>query len=36
MRQWGIAYSKDKKLSITEETFLGICESVAQSMRQHD
>ena len=36
MRQWGIAYSKDKKLSITEETFLGICESVAQSMRQHE
>jgi len=28
-RQWSICYAKDKKLSITEETFLGICESVA-------
>ena len=27
-RNWGIAYAKEKKLSITEETFLGICESV--------
>ncbi|MGJ8652567.1 MAG: LysR family transcriptional regulator [Opitutaceae bacterium] len=32
-RQWGICYAKDKKLSITEETFLGICESVASTMR---
>lgn len=32
-RQWGISYAKDKKLSITEETFLGICESVASTMR---
>ncbi len=33
-RQWSTCYSKDKKLSITEETFLGICESVTSSMRQ--
>jgi DNA-binding transcriptional LysR family regulator len=32
-RTWGISYAKDKKLSITEETFLGICESVASTMR---
>ena len=32
-RQWSICYAKDKKLSITEETFLGICESVASTMR---
>lgn len=32
-RTWGISYAKDKKLSITEETFLGICESVATTMR---
>lgn len=32
-RQWSICYAKDKKLSITEETFLGICESVASVMR---
>jgi len=32
-RSWGISYAKDKKLSITEETFLGICESVATTMR---
>ena len=31
-RKWGICYAKDKKLSITEETFLGICESVATAM----
>ena len=28
IRDWGICYARDKKLSITEETFLGICESV--------
>ena len=33
-RQWSTCYSKDKKLSITEETFLGICESVTSGMRQ--
>lgn len=33
-RNWGIAYAKDKKLSITEETFLGICETVASAMQQ--
>ncbi|MEM0966268.1 MAG: LysR family transcriptional regulator [Verrucomicrobiota bacterium] len=32
-RAWGICYSKDKKLSITEETFLGICESAASTMQ---
>jgi LysR family transcriptional regulator, low CO2-responsive transcriptional regulator len=32
-RNWGICHAKDKKLSITEETFLGICESVATGMR---
>ncbi len=32
-REWGICYATDKKLSITEETFLGICESVAKTMR---
>lgn len=32
-REWCITYAKDKKLSITEETFLGICESVATTMR---
>ena len=32
-RQWGICYAKEKKLSITEETFLGICESVASAMQ---
>jgi DNA-binding transcriptional LysR family regulator len=31
-RQWGICYANEKKLSITEETFLGICESVAHTM----
>ncbi|HAV14381.1 MAG TPA: LysR family transcriptional regulator [Opitutae bacterium] len=31
-RQWSICHGKDKKLSITEETFLGICESVASAM----
>ncbi|MGJ8638156.1 MAG: LysR family transcriptional regulator [Opitutaceae bacterium] len=31
-RQWSICHAKDKKLSITEETFLGICESVASTM----
>lgn len=33
-RQWGICYANEKKLSITEETFLGICESVADNMKQ--
>ena len=32
IREWGICYANEKKLSITEETFLGICESVASSM----
>jgi len=31
-REWGICYANEKKLSITEETFLGICESVAHTM----
>jgi DNA-binding transcriptional LysR family regulator len=31
-RNWGISYAKDKKLTIAEETFLGICESVASTM----
>jgi DNA-binding transcriptional LysR family regulator len=31
-RDWGICYANEKKLSITEETFLGICESVAKNM----
>ncbi|MGB0409011.1 MAG: LysR family transcriptional regulator [Opitutales bacterium] len=30
-RDWGICYAKEKKLSITEETFLGICESVTSN-----
>lgn len=33
-RQWGICYANEKKLSITEETFLGICRSVADNMKQ--
>ncbi|TVP79486.1 MAG: LysR family transcriptional regulator [Puniceicoccaceae bacterium] len=33
LRDWGICHAKDKKLSITEETFLGICESVASNMK---
>jgi len=33
-RNWGICYAEEKKLSITEETFLGICESVGASMRK--
>ncbi|WPJ96347.1 LysR family transcriptional regulator [Coraliomargarita algicola] len=33
VRNWGISYAKDKKLSITEETFLGICEAVAGQMQ---
>ncbi|MGJ3241802.1 MAG: LysR family transcriptional regulator [Opitutales bacterium] len=33
-RQWGICYAKEKKLSITEETFLGICESVGGGMQE--
>lgn len=33
-REWSICYANEKKLSITEETFLGICESVAGSMRE--
>ncbi len=32
-RNWGICYANEKKLSITEETFLGICESIASAMR---
>lgn len=32
-RDWGISYAKDKKLSLTEETFLGICESFATTLR---
>ena len=32
-RDWMICYANEKKLSITEETFLGICESVATVMR---
>lgn len=32
-RNWGISYAKDKKLSITEETFLGISEAVAGKMQ---
>ena len=32
-RDWSICYANEKKLSITEETFLGICESVANAMR---
>jgi DNA-binding transcriptional LysR family regulator len=32
IRNWSVAYARDKKLSITEETFLGICESVASTM----
>ena len=32
-RDWAICYANEKKLSITEETFLGICESVASTMR---
>ena len=32
MREWGICYANEKKLSITEETFLGICESVATTI----
>lgn len=31
LREWGICFAKEKKLSITEETFLGICESVASN-----
>jgi DNA-binding transcriptional LysR family regulator len=31
-REWGICYANEKKLSITEETFLGICKSVAHTM----
>lgn len=33
IRDWSICYANEKKLSITEETFLGICESVARNMR---
>ncbi|MEM1223906.1 MAG: LysR family transcriptional regulator [Verrucomicrobiota bacterium] len=32
-RDWGICYANDKKLSITEETFLGICESVSRTLK---
>lgn len=32
-RDWSICFANEKKLSITEETFLGICESVASNMR---
>ncbi|NQY33330.1 MAG: LysR family transcriptional regulator [Coraliomargarita sp.] len=32
-RNWGICYANEKKLSITEETFLGICESVSSMMQ---
>ena len=31
IREWGICFAKEKKLSITEETFLGICESVTSN-----
>lgn len=30
-REWSICFAKEKKLSITEQTFLGICESVADN-----
>lgn len=29
IRRWGVCFAKEKKLSITEETFLGICESAS-------
>ena len=32
LRNWGICYAKEKKLSITEETFLGICESASSNV----
>ncbi|WP_269522366.1 LysR family transcriptional regulator [Coraliomargarita parva] len=32
-RRWSTCYANEKKLSITEETFLGICESVVSTMR---
>ncbi|MDQ8207336.1 LysR family transcriptional regulator [Coraliomargarita sp. SDUM461003] len=32
IRNWGISYAKDKKLSITEETFLGISQAVCSKM----
>ena len=32
LRDWGICYANEKKLSITEETFLGICESAATTI----
>lgn len=33
-RQWGICYASDRKLSITEETFIGLCESIAGTVRK--
>jgi DNA-binding transcriptional LysR family regulator len=32
-RNWSICYARGRKLSITEETFLGLCESVTASRR---
>ncbi len=32
-RNWGICYATEKKLAITEETFLGICESVTSTLK---
>ena len=31
-RQWSIAHSSEKKLSVMEETFLGICQSVSSNL----
>lgn len=31
-RQWGFTYLKNKRLSLAEETFLGLCEGVSQNL----
>ncbi|MDQ8193877.1 LysR family transcriptional regulator [Coraliomargarita sp. SDUM461004] len=33
IRNWGVCYAKDKKLSINEETFLGLSQAVASTMQ---
>ncbi len=30
-REWGVCYLKGRKLSLIEETFIGLCESVCES-----
>jgi DNA-binding transcriptional LysR family regulator len=32
-RRWGIMNRRDRRLSLAEETFVGLCKSVTEAMR---